>query len=114
MSKKRRSSWDVRSIEFKQEEGSMSQQSASAFNVAGDTVNNDMAVLQSLSLSNIVCDGKRVPSSPSQIQKMIITKNKEIVLISQSSGNKFEKIVPRRSIRTLEVRIHFILQLIFP
>ncbi|KAI9287170.1 hypothetical protein BC943DRAFT_335638 [Umbelopsis sp. AD052] len=33
---------------------------------------------------------------------MFITKNNEIVLRSQSNENKFEKIVPRRSIRTLE------------
>ncbi|KAI8583744.1 hypothetical protein K450DRAFT_196016 [Umbelopsis ramanniana AG] len=102
MSKKRRSSWDVRSIESKQDQSSMSRQPASASNTTSDTVNNDIAVLPSLSLSNIVCDGKRVPSSPSQVQKMFITKNNEIALRSQSKENKFEKNVPRRTIRTLE------------
>ncbi|KAG2187689.1 hypothetical protein INT44_005379 [Umbelopsis vinacea] len=102
MPKKRRSSWDVRSIESKQDKDSMSRQPASASNITSDAVNSDIEVLQSISLSNIVCDAKRVPSSPSQIQKMFITKNNEIVLRSQSNENKFEKIVPRRSIRTLE------------
>ncbi|CAO3679978.1 unnamed protein product [Umbelopsis ramanniana] len=101
-SKKRRSNWDVRSIHSKQEKGLMSPPPASAFGLKGDTLNNDIVVLQSLSLSNIVCDGKRVPSSPLQIQKMIFTKNNEIVFRSQSNENKFEKAVPRRSIRTLE------------
>lgn len=81
----------------------MSSSPASSFSLKGDTIHDDMMVLQSLSLSNIVCDGKRVPCSPLQIQRMILTKNNDIIFQSQSNENKFEKIVPRRSIRALEV-----------
>jgi hypothetical protein len=103
ISKKRRSSWDVRSIESRQEKDSGSQHIASTSQHTVDTTHTNMTVLQSLSLSNIVCDGKRVPNSPSKLQKMIITKNNEIIFKSQSNGSKFFKLVPRHSIRTLEV-----------
>ncbi|KAH8555574.1 hypothetical protein BGW37DRAFT_141723 [Umbelopsis sp. PMI_123] len=102
ISKKRRSSWDVRSIESRQEKDSGSQHIASTSQHTVDTTHTNMTVLQSLSLSNIVCDGKRVPNSPSKLQKMIVTKNNEIIFKSQSNDSKFFKLVPRHSIRTLE------------